>query len=462
MIVINFIYSIIGTPLGYVMWVIYLLVKNFGVAVILFTLVVKLASFPLTLKQQKNMAMSQLFMPRVQEVQKKYRNNQQKLQEEMGKLQKEGYNPMGGCGPMILILVILFGVIDVVYKPMTHLERFEWAETGSIETVKQIGAETDYTSIILASEEDRAVILEYIEDRESIYTSDSKPQVTAPAEFVAAVGVTAEERETYGTFIYNNITTIIAGNSRISADIKSRLQRVQTNYGSSSLQGELHAVQSFAKSPEAFVTPRISGAIYEKLETLQENMIFVGLDLGQIPTLTWPIMLIPIFSFIFSALQMLVTTRIQKKTMPEMAAAGGSSGMSMKVMMYITPLFSLFIVFTVPAGAGFYWGISYLIGIAQSLIMYKFFPTSKLREEAMEKAKLKNVRLDTTATVVDVDEAGQEVVREERVSDMSGKEQKEFFRKKLEEARRLDALKYGDEDIAELPPESDNVEEKKD
>ena len=76
---------------------------------------------PLAIKQQKNTAKSAIFAPKVREIQQKYKNNQQKQQEEMTKLQQQGYNPMGGCGTMLLTFLILFGVLDVVYKPMTHI-----------------------------------------------------------------------------------------------------------------------------------------------------------------------------------------------------------------------------------------------------------------------------------------------------------------------------------------------------
>lgn len=436
------------------MWVFYLLFNNFGWAVILFTLIVKLASFPLNLKQQKNMAISQLFTPRVQEIQKKYRGNQAKMQEEMSKLQKEGYNPMGGCAPMIVIFVILFGVIDVVYKPMTHLEHFDWVESGSINYVKELGEQTSFTSIILASPENSSLLLEIKEDNSLIFikekaadengneTAPAKEQIVLPAEWelVPVEGITNEQRETYGEFIVKNFEDLTSNNSRLSAKIKDELKSTHSRY--LSLQGELHAVQTYSKSPDAFKTNRINSEIYEKLTKLQKNMVFLGLDLGRTPVMAWDIIiLIPIISFLFSAAQMIISQIIQKKTMPSMAA---QSGMGMKAMLYVTPLFSLFIAFTVPAGAGFYWAVSYLFGIAQSIITYKFWPPDKMREEAQQRMKEKTSMFNTTATIVDVDGEGKEVVRQERLTDLSGKEQKEYYRKKLEEARRLDREKYDD------------------
>ena len=71
----------------------------------------------------------------------------------------------------------------------------------------------------------------------------------------------------------------------------------------------------------------------------------------------------------------------------------------------------------------------------------------------------KNPAFTATATVVDVDEEGNEVTVSRKMTDMSSKELKEYQRKKLEEARKADAEKYGDEDIPDLPPlEEDDYE----
>ena len=63
------------------MWLCYALVRNVGWAIIIFTLITRAAMFPINLKQQKNMAVSQLYLPRVKEIQTKYKNNQEKMQE---------------------------------------------------------------------------------------------------------------------------------------------------------------------------------------------------------------------------------------------------------------------------------------------------------------------------------------------------------------------------------------------
>lgn len=131
--IIQFLYSIIGTPLGYILYFIYQFIcSNVGIAILLFTFIVKLAMLPLAIKQQKNTAKSAIFAPKVKEIQTKYKNNQQKQQEELAKLQQQGYNPMGGCGTMVITFLVLFGVLDVVYKPMTHIEHVPSAKIEEI------------------------------------------------------------------------------------------------------------------------------------------------------------------------------------------------------------------------------------------------------------------------------------------------------------------------------------------
>ena len=127
---IEFLYSIIGTPLGYILYGIYeVICKNtgasIGIAILVFTFIVKLAMLPLAIKQQKNSAKSAIFAPKVREIQQKYKNNQEKQQQELAKLQQQGYSPMGGCGTMVITFLLLFGVLDVVYKPMTHIKHMD-------------------------------------------------------------------------------------------------------------------------------------------------------------------------------------------------------------------------------------------------------------------------------------------------------------------------------------------------
>ncbi len=120
----NFLYDLIGYPLGFVMSLIYDLVQNYAIAIILFTLITKLILFPLSYKTQKSSARMQLLQPKLQKIQKSFSNNPTRIQEEQNKLyQEEGINPMGSCLPAVIQMLLLFGVLDVVYKPITHILR---------------------------------------------------------------------------------------------------------------------------------------------------------------------------------------------------------------------------------------------------------------------------------------------------------------------------------------------------
>lgn len=121
----GFISEIFGYPLGYIMWAIYKLIPSYGVAILLFTIVTKILLFPLSVKQQKNQVMMSAFQPKLAELQKKYANNKEKFQEEQMKLySEEGINPMGSCLPMLIQFPVLFGIIDVVYRPLRHIMHF--------------------------------------------------------------------------------------------------------------------------------------------------------------------------------------------------------------------------------------------------------------------------------------------------------------------------------------------------
>ena len=134
----DWLYTVFGIPLGYIMWACYKLIPIYGIALLLFTLISKAALVPLAIKQQKSMIKMQLFQPRMQELQKKYANNKEKLNEEMMKLyQEENYNPMSGCFPMLIQFPILFGLYDVIQKPMTHLLHLP---SDMINSAKEIAA----------------------------------------------------------------------------------------------------------------------------------------------------------------------------------------------------------------------------------------------------------------------------------------------------------------------------------
>ena len=118
----NSVFDIINVPLGYIFRWIYLLVENYGWTIVLFTLLVKFAMFPLTLKQQRAMKKTQALQPKLAKLQEKYKYDQEKLNQETMKLyQEEGANPMGGCLPMLIQFPILIALYNIIRKPMSYV-----------------------------------------------------------------------------------------------------------------------------------------------------------------------------------------------------------------------------------------------------------------------------------------------------------------------------------------------------
>ena len=92
---------------------------NFGLAIIVLTVIVRLILFPLTVRQTQSTKAMQSLQPRIQELQKKYAKNQQKLQQEMMKLYKEaGINPLGCLWPMLIQLPIWIALYQSIMQAL--------------------------------------------------------------------------------------------------------------------------------------------------------------------------------------------------------------------------------------------------------------------------------------------------------------------------------------------------------
>jgi YidC/Oxa1 family membrane protein insertase len=90
------------------------IIPNYGVAIILVTLLVKLLMFPLTRKGSESTLRMQTLAPKVKEIQEKYKDNPQKMNAEMAAFyKKEGYNPLSGCLPMLIQIPIFFAMYSL-------------------------------------------------------------------------------------------------------------------------------------------------------------------------------------------------------------------------------------------------------------------------------------------------------------------------------------------------------------
>jgi YidC/Oxa1 family membrane protein insertase len=104
--------------LGWVLARIYDVVPNYGLAIIILTIAIRALLLPLGFKQIKSMQNMQALQPKLKEIQKKYKNNRQKQQEEQMKLYREsGVSPFSGCLPLLLTLPFLFAMYAVIKQP---------------------------------------------------------------------------------------------------------------------------------------------------------------------------------------------------------------------------------------------------------------------------------------------------------------------------------------------------------
>lgn len=108
-------------PFAWLVRLFYNLTSSYGMAIILFTLVVKLILLPFQMKSKRSMIRMNRLSGKMQEIQKKYANNQAKMNEEIQKLyEEEGVSPMSGCLWSFLPLPILLALYSIMRQPITH------------------------------------------------------------------------------------------------------------------------------------------------------------------------------------------------------------------------------------------------------------------------------------------------------------------------------------------------------
>lgn len=114
-------FNLIGSLFGYILWAAFFLVKNFGISIIIFTLIVKLLLLPFSVKQQRSMAANARFQKKQREIMERYGKDRMGAQMEIQKLmEKENISMMGGCLPMIAPMLVMLGVYYSVINPLTN------------------------------------------------------------------------------------------------------------------------------------------------------------------------------------------------------------------------------------------------------------------------------------------------------------------------------------------------------
>ena len=296
--------AILNTIFGWPLKEFYLLTHNYGIAVMLYAVLVNLILLPFMAKSKKSMMRTTRLTPRLKALEKRYNGNQQQYQQAVAKLYKEEkINPMSGCLWMLIPYPILIALYNVIRKPLTAMMML------------------------------------------------SEKNVTAISDF---------------------LNYEAAASGRASA------------YSQIGLTNVIH--QNWDKVIDKF------GDFGGKLFDLDYS--FLGLNLGEQPTfrlwsLDWSsaaiwlpalgLFMIPVISALMSWVSILVST----KTTPQ---ADENAKRTNKSMMYIMPLFSLWICFSMPAALGVYWIFNSVLGIARDYSLTKVY-TKQLNLEDSVRAE---------------------------------------------------------------------------
>lgn len=119
-------FSFFANIFGYLLNFIYHFVNNYGLAMILFTLVIKILMLPLSIKQQRMLKKSNKMQEKLKVLQFKYKNNPEKLNQEMMNLYKEEkMNPFGGCLSSIVQFILLISIFYMVRSPLTYMKKMD-------------------------------------------------------------------------------------------------------------------------------------------------------------------------------------------------------------------------------------------------------------------------------------------------------------------------------------------------
>lgn len=345
----------IAKVLGYLMNAIYVFmdkflnIQNVGLTIIVFTIVIYFCLLPLTYKQQKFSKMSQIMNPEIQAIQKKYKNRRDQAsvqamnEETQAVYQKYGVSPSGSCIFMIIQLPILFVLYRVIYNVPAYITNvkntFDSLVTGIMGTAG------------------------YQDTMNSFLTSVSEKNSVFRGITLNFSGTSQQAHDSIIDVLYkctsNNWTLLqdkFSGLSDVIASTQSAVEHFNNFLGI-----------NIVYSPKTIIATSFREGHYV--------LIILAL-------------LVPILA----ALTQFLNIRL----MPQAANNGGQQeamASQMKMMNYMMPLYSVFIVFFLPVGVGIYWIAGSVIRSLQQFLLNKHFDKMDLErviKENQAKAAAKN------------------------------------------------------------------------
>lgn len=135
---------------GYLLNFIYNLIGNYGVSIIIFCIIIKAVMLPISIKQQKTMKKTTKMQQKMKEIQFKYKNDPEKLNQETIRLYKEeNMSPFSGCFSAIIQIILLLSVFYLVQSPLTYMRKIDTAVIDKYKTIvkEELATESNYPEI---------------------------------------------------------------------------------------------------------------------------------------------------------------------------------------------------------------------------------------------------------------------------------------------------------------------------
>lgn len=176
-------FATIADLFGYVLNFIYDIIQNYGIAIILFTVLLKIVWLPISIWQQKSMKKSAKIQQETNKLQIKYKNDQEKLNQEIMELYKrEKTNPLSGCVGAILQFVIFISVFYLVSRPLTYMKKLDevYYEPTKTVTEQEIGENEILESSIEDNNEEEnkvSIVDHYINELNNSEERSSYPEI---------------------------------------------------------------------------------------------------------------------------------------------------------------------------------------------------------------------------------------------------------------------------------------------
>lgn len=330
--------GIILQPFAWLLLFFYNLFDSYGLALILFGIVVKLVLFPVTLKSKKSMIQTTMLSGKMQQLQKQYGKDRERYNLELQKLyEKEKVNPMGGCVWSLIPMIILILLYGVIREPLTYFMQL------SKEQIQVLAAEMDWQTLAVAN----GWVSQGAMDK----------LVQGMAEKVASGELTV-----FANGLWKDVESgAITGLFQNGGFNQLYLLAQVTGENLASLQSAINA-QFAGAGDHLFVL----------------NFMFLGIDLSLIPNLMfWKrgfgwgsigLFLLPLISVAVSTLSMKVSQATNQMNNQQ---SNEQMDKTNKMLLWMMPLMSLWIGFTIPAGLTVYWIAQYFVQMFQEVICGK-------------------------------------------------------------------------------------------